>query len=453
MADQIDEIIDAAEDAPPRHAMNGDARPSGGAHRQKKKQKPTELPEVVRLSDVEPRPVAWLWSQRFALGKLSIIAGHPGLGKSQLAIYLAARVSTGTPWPCNTGTAPLGNAIVLSAEDDVADTMRPRLDAAGGDASRVHALQAIKQIDEEGKRGFDLTRDVEHLMQVVNAVGDVKLIIIDPISAYMGKPGANDSNRNTDVRAILAPLQDLAARLDIAIIMVSHLTKGTRDGAVSRVTGSGAFVAAARAAFLIEKEMEKDEDAEDGKGKLVDTGRRLFLPIKNNLGDDKTGFAYKIVSKTNVYDAFDPPMEIQVAAIEWADEIVTITADEVLAPTGEKSSGASEVREFLKSYLSSGPMPQKQVEAAAAQRGFSEDQLKRAKKKLNVASEKQGGLHNKRGVWMWCLPGDKRGTQGDLADIVLGGGALPDADDAVQQEQHRDPNEPPPVDEDGRPLG
>jgi putative DNA primase/helicase len=266
-------------------------------------------------------------------------------------------------------------------------------------------------------------------------VGDVKLIIIDPISAYMGQAGKLDTHRNTDVRATLAPLQDLAAQLDIAIVVLSHLTKGTRDGAISRVTGSGAFVAAARAAYIVEKEMESEED-EDGKSKMVDTGRRLFLPIKNNLADDKTGFAYRVVVKTNVYDKYDPPMEIRIATIEWDDEIVTITADEALAPPGEKSSGAGEVRDFLREYLSSGPVPQKQVEAAAAQRGFSEDRLKYAKKKLKVETNKKPG---NRGAWMWRLPGDKRGTQGNLADIVLGSGELPD--------------EPPPVDEEGHPLG
>jgi putative DNA primase/helicase len=350
---------------------------------------PKETPDVVCLADVVPQPIKWLWPQRFALGKLSLIAGHPGLGKSQLTLDLAARVSTGGEWPCRGGKAPRGNVIILSAEDDAADTIRPRLDAAGADPNHIHALQAIKQVDGDGRRSFDLTRDIEHLEQTIYEVGDVKLVIIDPISAYMGQPGKVDTHRNTDVRAILAPLQDLASRLGVAVIVISRLTKGGRDGALARVTGSGAFVAAARAAFIVEK--EKDEDNKD-------TGRRLFLPAENNIGDDTTGFAYTIVMKPTATHGLHAP------AIEWEDETVSITADEALAPaSGEKSGGAFDARNFLKECLSNGPMPQKQIEAAAAQRGFTVDQLKYAKRRLGVEARKEG--FGKDGAWAWAFPG------------------------------------------------
>jgi hypothetical protein len=376
---------------------------------------PVWEPVFTRCSEIIPEPIKWLWPARFALGKVSLIAGHPGLGKSQLVLDLAARVTTGGAWPCATGTAPLGNVVVLSAEDDIKDTIRPRLDAARADVSRVVVLEAIRQSDGEGRRCFDLTRDMEMLEKEVRLLGDVRLVIIDPISAYMGQPGKMDTHRNTDVRSTLAPLQDLAAQLSIAVIFVSHLTKGSRDGAINRVTGSGAFVAAARAAYLVEKETEKEEN-EDGEAVEVDTGRRFFLPIKNNLGDDKMGFVYKIVQRTTVYETLTPPMEIRAPAIEWEDETVSKTADQALAPTSPGSSGASKACAFLEKYLADGPRPQKQIVAAALERGLSEDQLKRAKKKLGLDWWREG--FGKGGEILWALPGDTRGTQEELHPLA-----------------------------------
>ncbi|MFW6062320.1 MAG: AAA family ATPase, partial [Planctomycetota bacterium] len=155
--------------------------------------------QFVRLADVEAQDVHWLWLNRFARGKLSLLAGHPGLGKSQITIDIAARVTRGSPWPNGEGLALLGNVIFLSAEDDPADTIRPRMDAAGADVERAFVIAAIR---EKGtQRGFDLTRDLDRLDQLVQEIGDVRLIVIDPISAYLG--GKMDSHRNTDVRAAL----------------------------------------------------------------------------------------------------------------------------------------------------------------------------------------------------------------------------------------------------------
>ena len=128
-------------------------------------------PVLRRCADVVPEPIKWLWPQRFALGKLSLIAGHPGLGKSQLVLDLAARVSTAREWPCKTGRAPLGNVVILSAEDDLTDIIRPRLDAAGADVNRVLVLETMQQLDGDGRRGFDLTQDIKLLETAVIQVG------------------------------------------------------------------------------------------------------------------------------------------------------------------------------------------------------------------------------------------------------------------------------------------
>ena len=183
------------------------------AERRAKKAKDNAM-RMVCMADVEPQPIDWLWPERIARGKVSMLAGDPGLGKSLITIALATAVSTGAKWPVDGGNAPIGSVVMLSAEDAVADTIRPRLDAAGADCTRIHALQMIRDIDQDGnefERSFSLARDIENLSTVVDELGNCVLITIDPISAYLG---GVDSHRNADVRALLSPLAEMAERLN-----------------------------------------------------------------------------------------------------------------------------------------------------------------------------------------------------------------------------------------------
>jgi len=201
-------------------------------------------PEVIRLADVSPEQVEWLWPGRIAVGKLTVLAGNPGLGKSLATLDIAARVSVGKCWPDNRWEQqPIGGVVLLSAEDDLGDTIRPRLDAHGADVTRIVALKSIKGADGAGdyNRLFDLSRDLEHLRAAIGTVENCRLIVVDPISAYLGK---TDSHKNSDVRGVLSPLADLAAETRVAILAVSHLRKG-EGAAIYRTMGSLAFVAAA----------------------------------------------------------------------------------------------------------------------------------------------------------------------------------------------------------------
>ena len=335
--------------------------------------------KTVRVSSVTAQPIKWLWPSRMALGKVTMVAGHPGLGKSQFTAYLAAMVTRGGPWPAGEGRAPKGSVLMLSAEDDVADTIRPRLEAAGADIYRIDVLTAVQ--DAGAVRGFSLARDLVALEAELVRIGDVRLIIIDPLTAYLG---ATDSHKTADVRALLAPVSDLAARYGVAIVTISHLNKGGGNEAMGRVTGSLAFVAAARAAFLIHK------DPEDPK-------RRLFVPMKNNLGTDDSSLAFRIVEK-------EVAVAIRAPTIEWENERVTVSADEILAAVnsndGEGAGALREAVEFLKDALAGGPVSQKTIKSDANANGVSDASLRRAKTKLGVKAHKDGMA----GGWFWRLP-------------------------------------------------
>lgn len=285
-----------------------------------------------RISDIQAEPINWLWRNRFARGKVSIIAGDPGLGKSQLTAFMASIVTNGAMWPVDNDPCPEGSVIFLSAEDDPADTIRPRLEAVKANLTKVITLDFIKEVNELGKstqRCFSLKKDLSRLENLLKRLGDVNLIIIDPISAYLG---GTDSHKNADIRALLAPLSDMASKYQVAVIGITHLNKGQAKQALQRVTGSLAFVAAARAAYVVAKDLDMPE-------------RRMLLPIKNNIGDDHTGFSFSIESVTL-------PSGIETSKIVFDSSLITERADEVLSTESESEGSAlEEAMAFLKEEL------------------------------------------------------------------------------------------------------
>jgi hypothetical protein len=213
---------------------------------------------TVRMSTIPSKKIEWLWPWRIARGKLTIFSGLPDCNKSTTALDLAARVTVGGPLPAGEGQAPLGDVIIFSAEDDPADTLRPRLEVAGADLDRIHYVKMIKAKKGEHKRGFDLTQDIARLERKIIEVG-AKLVIIDPVSAYLGKPGKLDSYRITDVRATLSPVEEMAARCGAAVIGIDHLNKKSGLKALLRVGGSIAFAAAPRSLIIFARD-EEDPD-------------------------------------------------------------------------------------------------------------------------------------------------------------------------------------------------
>jgi putative DNA primase/helicase len=207
---------------------------------------------MVQANDIEMVPVVWMWPGRMALGKLSLIAGEPGLGKSQMTAALAAAVTIGGRWPCSNERAPLGSVVIFSAEDDDAgDTIVPRLKSAGADLRRIQIVSAVKDRSDRGaaiERSFSLQVDLHLLEMAIQNLGDVRLIIIDPITSYLGKV---DSHKNAEIRGVLEPVAHMAARHGAAVVGITHFSKGGGTSAINRFIGSIGFIAAARAAFVV----------------------------------------------------------------------------------------------------------------------------------------------------------------------------------------------------------
>lgn len=341
------------------------------------------------IAAVEAKNIAWLWEPRIALGKITLLSGHPGQGKSQFTAHLAARTTRGEAF-VDGQRCPCGSVIMVACEDDVADTVRPRLEAAGADLGKVHMLDLVRH-KETGRLSephlFNLELGLEGLEAMVDEIGDVRLIVIDPISAYLG--GA-DSHKNAEVRELLMPVQRLAAAKGIAVVMVTHLNKASGMDAMSRMTGSVAFVASARAAYLVHR------DPADG-------ARRLFLPVKNNIGAEGAGLSFTI-EECNVGEG------IKTSRVVMDSTPIEMTADEALAGSNsERSSGPSAIddaKEWLESALEAGPRPVKEIIGEATGEKIAGRTLRRAKRELGVKAFRVGFGEGSYSAWKLPKPLD-----------------------------------------------
>jgi archaellum biogenesis ATPase FlaH len=336
----------------------------------------TKTIDYVCLKDVESRPINWLWYGRIASGKVTLLAGEPGLGKSLITIDFAARVTTGTNWAVDNAPCEKGGVVVLSAEDDIADTIKPRLEACGGDPNKVFAIKQTRIVKdgEETERTVSLKSDLIQIEEIINNIPDCRLVIIDPITAYMEQ---TDSYKNTEVRSFLKPIQDMAEKTGTAILLVSHLNKSTGQNAMNRISGSIGLPAACRAAYSVSRDQDDDSI-------------RYFSPIKNNLGVDSGSFTYTLEVKN------------EIPYIEWGDSIIDLTADEAMGSThGESKSALDEAKDFLLEELSYGAMRESEIRKRAYSCDISNASLKRAKKKLGIKSTHEGG---RDGHWDWHFP-------------------------------------------------
>ena len=329
---------------------------------------------TVRLADVDPERVDWLWFGRLPLGKIVLLDGDPSVGKSTTAVDCAARVSTGRAWPDGAPNR-VGAVLLLSAEDGLADTIRPRLDAASGDPSKVHALTEIRYVGEDGKQQSrpvtlaDL-EEIEHAVRKVAAV----LVVIDVLMAFL--PGRVDSHRDQDVRGVLSGLAAMAERTSCCVLLLRHLNKSAGGAAMYRGGGSIGIIGAARVGLLAAID---PEDAE----------RRVLAGIKSNLAPVPAALAYQLV---------DSP-EHGCARVEWLGTSQHSAGSLLSAPADDERTERDEASRFLIDYLTEngGEASPADVKKAASAAGISVRTIERTRSGAGVKLDRSG--FPARSVW------------------------------------------------------
>lgn len=316
--------------------------------------KPAAGPVLVNMATVAPEPVTWLWPGRLARGKVTIIAGDPGVGKTFIWGDVAARLTTGRPWGDGAPSPGVGHVIVLAAEDGIADTLRPRLDAMGGDPSRVEVLRAITTPDGM-ERAISLQTDLPHLETAVTSTR-AALVVVDPISNYLGTV---DSYRDTDVRQVLTPLALFAERADIAVLLVMHLTKDQKAAALYRLNSSIAFGGVARLVLVVGTDPNEANPYAPG-------ATRVIAGIKSNLGELAEPWAYQTIDNRLV----------------WKGKREDLRPDLLLAGAPRQDGQArQDVEAFLCEHLADGAEHRSEdVTAAAKREGISSSRLARARR-------------------------------------------------------------------------
>lgn len=341
------------------------------------KRKAGALPQshlIARTMDtVTAEALEWLepraGTRIYARGKVTLIGGDPGLGKSMMLTSDEARL-----------TAAGHSVVVFSAEDDAHDTLRPRYDVAGADVKRVIHIDGVRHFKDDGsteRHAFNLERDTEKLRTLLADHPGVVFVRIDPVTAYLGRV---DSHKNAEVRALLAQLEEIARQFRVAIVVVTHLNKNSTGPALYRFVGSLAFVAACRLAFVVARDPENAD-------------RRLLIPAKANIAADQMGYAFTING------VMHEGIGQTVAKVEWEPDPINVTLDRLVQADGTHRRHERErVKDFLKRELAAGPVASKTLFEKAEGEGISQRTLFRAKDELRIPARRQFT------EWFWSSP-------------------------------------------------
>jgi putative DNA primase/helicase len=340
---------------------------------------PPTQPVIVRLSQVEPEPVQWLWPHRLPLGKLSLLLGEPAVGKSLLALDLAARLSSGAPWPDSTEIPnEPGGVVLLATEDTLADVVRPRLDAAGADHSRITAVTSVRRNILSplplSLRAACLLPGLVHLETAIQNTPDCRLVIIDPLTRSFNQ-AAHSSH--ADTRAVIEPLAELAQRCHVAVLALHQAPRTARGFAVQKMLAKLSPGAARTAWALVPAGDSPD--------------RRFFLPVKNTVSQLPTPLACSITRHEHQ----------QAPAVVWEQQAPDIPAelDVSRIATHEDRRDAAD---WLRDALARGPVETKEIFHEAELHGYSQRLLRHAFRQLQAirARQKLGSS----GIWYWALP-------------------------------------------------
>lgn len=344
---------------------------------------PDWTPVLVRASEVAPEAATWVWHPYIPRGAVTLLGGDPGIGKTWVALAIARAVSTGGPWPTPNGVEKLpkdravaepATVLYASAEDDIAKTLRPRLEKLDADLTRIVFLPGKRVERPEGDADEAPVYIPDGALEAAIAQVRPALVILDPIQAFLG-PGI-EMNRAEQVRPLLAHLARLAERYDCAFLLVGHLTKSSRDRAIYRALGSVDFAGAVRSMLLCGVDPNNKE-------------RRAVAHVKSNLAKEGPVLGYSIEDDgaTGVF--------LWLGASD-------LTAAQMLAPDPdpEEETALRQAMDYLEAALADGPVPSREIMKDAKAQGISERTLYRAKERLGIRARKQPG---KGGGWEWEL--------------------------------------------------
>jgi len=356
---------------------------------------PTRRGKVImeRLSDVKPSEIDWIWPGRIAAGKITLLCGHPQLGKSFLTLAVAACLTQGWPLPVPHCDDPAaigyadnqvpGSVAVLSSEDNAADTIVPRLMANGGDLSRVFHIRGMRIVERPSEavrtasesrptsaaeRIVCLSEDVESIADALRTLENPRLLVIDPISAYLGDV---DANRNEAVRSLLARIGGLAESLKIGVVLINHLRKSVASAhTLHQAIGSLAFTAMARLVQFV----VADPDTPQGS---------VLVTAKSNISLPAPALKYHIDEGRISWDAFDPEFNLN---------------DALTSTRTDRGASAAKIAAALDAHLGEQQLPVLELYDWAEQNGFGLSNLKVAKAMLGIKSRKVGKQ------WYWSRP-------------------------------------------------
>lgn len=329
-------------------------------------------PVLQRVKSVERTEVDWIAYGFLASGKLTVLDGDPGLGKSTLAIDWAAKITRGEELFSGVRDRKPRGVVLISDEDDAGDTIRPRLEVAGADLDKVGLLHFETPEGESLLPEFP--RDGEALGDAVEAI-DAALVIIDPLMLYLGSE--INANRDAEVRRALNPIIKAAQRTGAAVLVLRHFTKGGGANALYRGGGSIAIIGSARIGLMVARDLKADE-----------SGQTVVLAcFKNNLAPFPPSLSYQLESVTGT----------QVARVNWMGS-TSRTADSLLDT--EERTQRDTAEEFLATLLEGGPVSVRDLQREAREAGISWRTIERAKGDLRVRAKKNGYS----GSWSWELP-------------------------------------------------
>jgi putative DNA primase/helicase len=340
--------------------------------------------ETIALALIQAKRIVPLWPGALYAGKVTVLAGLPGEGKSLASIDIASRISVGAAWPCGDGQFEKARVLLLSVEDDPADTIRPRADVAGGNAELIEYIKGVSRTDEEtGKRVLDTVSLIADLFSIeakITAMGAV-FFIVDPLTSFAG----NDTNKTADMRRLLDSLGQMAARTGVAILVITHLNKRSdARKAMQLVAGSHVIIAAVRVVLVTALDPS-------------DKHRRLVLPIKRNIARDDGGFAFRISEQPHKVCG-------EVPRCEWEpNRVLELSADEALIDSTPRAQAAvekaCEVQDWLRDLLRGEPVLASSMWRQAKEKGFGERRVKNALKAIGAAADCLGF----QGKWHYRL--------------------------------------------------